>query len=223
MPTNLAADTSTGEVKLTWNASSDTSGVKEYQVYRGTVMIGTATAPTTSFTDATGIPGTTYAYSVAAEDTVGNVSAKSSPALQVQYPQNAPPPSSGAIELRDSTTATNDAEKTLTVPVPTTQPGDLLLASVAFRGKGSVSTPAGWTLVRQDASGTAIQLVTYSAHCSRQRAVLVRLAVQRQTGGGRNHAVLLRRLGEWPDPGVERAVVEQGEDHHGSFRHHDRR
>ncbi len=162
VPTNLSADTTAGNVKLTWNASSDTSGVKGYQVYRGAVKIGTTTSPTTSFTDSSGTPGVTYAYSVAAEDNVGNVSAKSSPALQVQYPQSSPPPSSGAIELRDSTTAANDAEKTLTVPVPTTQTGDLLLASVAFRGKGNVTTPSGWALVQQDASGKAIQLATYS-------------------------------------------------------------
>ena len=163
VPTNLSADTTAGNVKLTWNASSDTSGVKEYQVYRGALKIGTATAPTTSFTDSTGAPGDTYSYTVAAEDNVGNVSAKSSPPLQVQYPQGTPPPpSGGAIQLRDSTTATNNAEKTLTVPVPTTQSGDLLLASVAFRGKGNVTAPSGWDLVQQDASGKAIQLATYS-------------------------------------------------------------
>ncbi len=163
VPTNLSADTTAGNVKLTWAASTDTaSGVKTYHVYRDGVEIGTPPT-TTTITDPNVTAGTTYKYTVAAEDNAGNVSAKSSPPLSVQIDQGPPPPpSSGAIALRDSSTATNNAEKTLTVPVPTTQPGDLLLASVAFRGKGSVSTPSGWALVRQDTSGTAIQLATYS-------------------------------------------------------------
>ncbi len=160
VPQNLSADTSSGQVKLTWDPATDAaSGVKEYTVYRGTQVVGTPQAA--QFTDTTATPGQTYQYTVAATDWADNTSAKSAPPLSVQAPASAPPPSGGAITLRDSTTAANDAEKTLTLGVPSTQAGDMLLASISFRGKGSVTSPAGWTLVRQDASGTAIQLATY--------------------------------------------------------------
>jgi len=42
------------------------------------VTIGSATAPTTSYLDATAAPSTTYQYAVVARDAAGNSSAASS-------------------------------------------------------------------------------------------------------------------------------------------------
>ena len=67
-----AAGAGTGQVTLSWQASSDDVGVTGYRVYRGTEEIATIGA-TTSFTD-TGRPPGTYSYTVRAEDAAGNLS-----------------------------------------------------------------------------------------------------------------------------------------------------
>ena len=65
-----------GGVALAWRASTDTgSGIKSYYLYRnGTVIASTGNL---SFTDTTGVDGTSYTYSVTAVDQVGNESGQS--------------------------------------------------------------------------------------------------------------------------------------------------
>jgi hypothetical protein len=46
-------------------------------------------------------------------------------------------------------------------PPATTQPGDLLLAPVAYYGDPTVPTPTGWTLLLQQTSGTAVTSAVY--------------------------------------------------------------
>jgi len=75
-PANLASSGKTSaSVSLTWSASTDNVGVTGYDVYRGTILCGTASS--TSFT-CTGLsPGTAYTFTVRAKDAAGNVSAAS--------------------------------------------------------------------------------------------------------------------------------------------------
>ncbi|WP_349899859.1 fibronectin type III domain-containing protein [Parafrigoribacterium soli] len=74
-PTGLAASSTTmTSTRLSWNASTDNVGVKDYLVYRGTTLVATVTAPTTVFTDSGLAAGTSYSYTVAARDAAGNVS-----------------------------------------------------------------------------------------------------------------------------------------------------
>ena len=75
-PTSLAANgiTSTS-VSLTWTASTDSSGVSSYQVFRNGTQVGTTT--TAKYTDQGLSPSTTYSYSVDALDAAGNISSKS--------------------------------------------------------------------------------------------------------------------------------------------------
>ena len=93
VPTGLADPSDTASsVGLSWNASTDSTGtLAGYTVYRNGTSIGTTNAGTTTFTDATVQPSTTYSYTVDAFDTAGNHSAQST-ALQVTTPA-APPPS----------------------------------------------------------------------------------------------------------------------------------
>jgi len=63
---------------LTWNASSDNVGVEGYRVYRNNGLAATVNA--TRFQDSGLEPATSYAYSVAAFDAVGNSSAQSAAA-----------------------------------------------------------------------------------------------------------------------------------------------
>ncbi len=88
-PTGLSATPylSPFKVKLAWNASSDNVGVAGYYVYRNGSAIGTAKSfagkpggGSTYYYDYAISPNTTYTYEVAAFDSAGNVSAKSSAA-----------------------------------------------------------------------------------------------------------------------------------------------
>ncbi len=87
-PTALTATTPTNApVVLTWNpgAADTLSGFKQYDVYRGTTLVGTATTPT--YTDTVSSTAT-YSYSVKAEDNAGNVS--TGPTKSVLF-DNVPP------------------------------------------------------------------------------------------------------------------------------------
>jgi chitodextrinase len=77
-PTGLAATSvSASSVGLAWNASTDNVGVTGYTVYRNGTAIGTTGGTTTSYTDSTVAPSTTYSYTVDAFDLAGNHSAQS--------------------------------------------------------------------------------------------------------------------------------------------------
>ncbi|MBS1865618.1 MAG: Ig-like domain-containing protein [Acidobacteria bacterium] len=92
VPTNLAANViSSSEIDLSWTASTDNVGVLGYRVFRNSTQI--ATTATSSYADLTAVPGVPYAYTVAAFDAAGNVSAQSSPvnAQTVGAPDVTPP------------------------------------------------------------------------------------------------------------------------------------
>ncbi len=73
-PTGVSATTPTNAAPvLTWTASTDAlSGVRRYQVLRGTTVLGTTSALT--YTDTTVPAAGSYSYSVKAEDWAGNLS-----------------------------------------------------------------------------------------------------------------------------------------------------
>jgi chitodextrinase len=72
VPGNLTATSVlANSVSLSWSPSTDNVGVTGYRVKRGGVDIGSTAS--TSFTDGTVSPGTTYLYSVVAYDAAGNV------------------------------------------------------------------------------------------------------------------------------------------------------
>ena len=120
MPTVLTGTaTSATQVNLTWSTSSDPIGVSGYDVYRNGVLLTPSPVTTTSYTDSTASPGTTYQYTVDARDGAGNVSNQSTP-----FPVTTPAGSAGPalVQTAGSTTTT------VTLPVPST-PGDLLVLS----------------------------------------------------------------------------------------------
>ena len=55
-------------VTVSWSASSDASGIANYEVYRGGVLLTTVSGSTTSFTDTSVLAGTAYSYTVDAID-----------------------------------------------------------------------------------------------------------------------------------------------------------
>ncbi len=72
IPGNVIANaTSQTSVQLQWNAASETGGtIQSYQIARNGTVINTV-PPSTSYTDTTAQPGTSYTYSVTAVDGIG--------------------------------------------------------------------------------------------------------------------------------------------------------
>jgi len=126
VPTGLTDTSDTASsVGLSWNASTDSTGtLAGYTVYRNGTSIGTTNASTTTFTDSTVQPSTTYSYTVDAFDTAGNHSAQSS-AIQVTTPV-APPPSARWVQGGAVSTGTQVASITITLASPVSA-GDLLV------------------------------------------------------------------------------------------------
>lgn len=81
VPTGLTAVSTSSQVSLSWNASTDNVGVTGYRIYR---CQGSGCTPSAQLTTATGISytdtgltaSTTYVYSISAYDAAGNVSDK---------------------------------------------------------------------------------------------------------------------------------------------------
>ena len=84
-PTNIKANSvSSSQIKLTWTASTDNTGVTGYNIFRCTgtgssctPTIKIATSATNSYSDTGLTASTTYAYVVSAFDGSGNVSGRS--------------------------------------------------------------------------------------------------------------------------------------------------
>jgi cellulose 1,4-beta-cellobiosidase len=72
-PANLKASAGTGQVKLTWKASSDNIGVTGYRIYRGGTQVGSVSGTTLTYTHS-GLAVGTYTYTVRAVDAAGNLS-----------------------------------------------------------------------------------------------------------------------------------------------------
>jgi chitodextrinase len=123
-PTGLASTTVTSSsAGLTWNASTDNVGVAGYTVYRNGTAIGTTGGSTTTYTDSTVSPSTTYSYTVGAFDAAGNHSAQSS-AIQVTTPAG-PPPSAKWVQGGSVGTGSKVASVTIQLTKPVSA-GDLL-------------------------------------------------------------------------------------------------
>lgn len=71
----LASNISTNGATLSWTASTDNVAVATYLVLRGGVQIASTAA--TSYSDSGLAPGSSYSYTVKAQDAVGNTSAAS--------------------------------------------------------------------------------------------------------------------------------------------------
>jgi len=71
-PTNLAGTATSSSVNLTWDASTDNIGIKEYEVYQDGASIATVTGTTYNVTGL--VAKTSYTFKVNAKDKAGNIS-----------------------------------------------------------------------------------------------------------------------------------------------------
>ncbi|GAA1412199.1 glycoside hydrolase family 9 protein [Catellatospora coxensis] len=107
--------TSSTSISLAWDASTDNVGVAGYDVYRGTVKVGTPAG--TSYTDTGLTPSTAYTYTVRARDVGGYVSAASVPVTGTTQGGDVVPPAAPA-NLRVGATGSDSVTITWD-PVPT--------------------------------------------------------------------------------------------------------
>ena len=91
-PMNVRATVVTeNKVTLLWEASSDESGVKSYQVYRNSILVGSLPGDTLSYTDTNLSEKTKYYYTITACDNAGNVSVASKALLITTKGTTLPP------------------------------------------------------------------------------------------------------------------------------------
>ena len=85
-------------VGVSWSASSDAGGLAGYDVTRDGVVIGSAGASQTRYSDTTAAPSTTYQYAVRARDAAGNGSVVLH--ARVEQPHRPPCPPSEWLRSR---------------------------------------------------------------------------------------------------------------------------
>jgi fibronectin type 3 domain-containing protein len=147
-PTNLAATAGTGQISLTWTASS---GATSYNVYRGTsaggegtTAIGTSTS--TSFTNTGTTDGTKYYYTVKAVNSVGTSGAS-----------NEASATSGAIVSGIDLIVTSVTWS----PSPIAA-GNHVVFTAVIKNQGQTATPSGTIVGCQFAVDGATSPITWS-------------------------------------------------------------
>ncbi len=127
-PTGLVATGGAGQVALSWTAATDNVGVTRYNVIRDGVPVGTATG--TTFTDSSVVAGSSYSYTVTAQDAAGNVSAPSGSATATVPSGSRPITVDKLVSAHQGTAASTVAATGVT----TTGSNELLLAFLSSDG-----------------------------------------------------------------------------------------
>ncbi len=91
VPTGVtAAASSSPLVTAGWTASTDNTGVTGYRIFRDGDLLATVASTSTSFTDETAQPATTYSYTIQSVDAAGNQSPQSQAASATTPPPATP-------------------------------------------------------------------------------------------------------------------------------------
>lgn len=113
------------EAVLTWNASTDNVGVAGYNVYRNGTLL-TQGVTTTTYTDSSLAPNTTYSYTVVGYDAAGNASPQSAAAvITTGQPDTTPP-------VVSMTQPGNNSTLSGTVTIGANASDDVSVSSVQF-------------------------------------------------------------------------------------------
>ncbi len=115
-PTGLTASAlNANQVNLSWTASTDNVGVKNYNIYRGSngatpTLLTTTTSNATSYTDTTVTGSTPYTYQVQAIDAAGNFSQLSAVASVTTPPTVDTTPPTTPTNLQAELVASNEID-----------------------------------------------------------------------------------------------------------------
>jgi chitodextrinase len=135
VPTNLTATAvSFSQINLAWTASTDNVGVAGYKVFRGGTQI--ATTSVNSYSNTGLSSSTTYTYTVAAYDAVGNASAQSASASATTpaAPDTTPP----SVPANLTATAISSSQVNLSWSASTDNVG--VAGYKIFRGGVAIAT-----------------------------------------------------------------------------------
>jgi chitodextrinase len=135
--------TTTPQVNVSWNASTDNAGVTGYTIYRGGTKLATVSGSTLTYGDTTVVGLTHYSYTVDAFDAAGNHSAQST-AAGVTTPDYTPP------SVPTGVTATAAATRKVTVTWSASTDNVGVTGYTVYRNGTSVGTVSGTTLVFVD-------------------------------------------------------------------------
>ncbi len=162
-PTGLTATAvSAGRIDLAWTGSTDNVGVTGYKIFRDGAQIATSTS--TSYSDRTALPSTTYTYTVQAYDAAGNTSPASDPAgattpadtTAPTVPTNVTAAAAGPTQVNVSWTASTDDVGVSSYAVLRNNVQVGTTASTSFADTTAApATTYTYTVVALDAAGNA--------------------------------------------------------------------
>jgi len=189
VPGNLAVSGKTSSsISLTWSASTDNVGVTGYDVYRGGVLAGSASAA--SFTDTGLSANTAYSYTVRARDAAGNVSGPSS---SVSATTNAS--GGGTSTSYEAEAANNTLTGAAAVSASTSASGG---AKVGYVGNNDGTLQ--FNGINVSAAGTYTMTISYLSGEAR--------SAQLRVNGGSATTVNLPSTGGWTTVGTVQTQVQ---------------
>ncbi len=104
------------------------------------------------------------------------------PAGSTSPPPSEPPPSTSPFSVVGSADNAGGAVSSLSIARPAgVTSGDLMLASVVYRGNGSITAPAGWAIARDVANGGS-HMTTFTRRASGTEAASYTFAVATTNG-----------------------------------------
>lgn len=198
-PTNLSGTaTSSSQVNLSWNASTDTggSGLAGYNVYRDGTKMNSTLITSTTYGDDTATASTTYTYKVEAVDGAGNKSPQTG-GVSVTTP-SAPDATPPTVPTGLKATAASAAEVDLSWGASTDTGGSGLAGYNVYRDGKELNTAPITGMSYKDANvsaGTtyqyAVQAVDKAGNVSDKSATASATTPQATGGGGGNSGGLL--------------------------------
>jgi chitodextrinase len=146
-------------VDLAWDASTDNVGVTSYIIYRDGNLLTSVNGTTTTYKDSAVTPNTSYSYTVAASDAMGNGSGQSTalPVTTLPVPQDTQPPS---IPANLRTTNITYSAVDLTWNPSTDNTG--VTSYTIYRDGILLNSVNGATTIYQDSTVTAGTSYTYT-------------------------------------------------------------
>jgi len=208
-PTGLTATAHAGKISLGWTASSTTTNLAGYNIYRSSggsySLLNGSPVSSTTYDDNTGTNGTTYTYKVRAVSTGSALeSVDSSTASAKAY---------GALAFSATGTSvsrTNNGPLTVTYPASTST-NDLLFLVQINNANQAPTTPSGWTLLADQAATSPQQfrLTVWWKLAGAESSVA--LSVKTNASGTSAWVVRYARPGGYPpNPGLATATVRSG-------------
>ncbi len=151
----IAVATAYNKIDLSWTASTDASGIKDYLLVRNGVWQQLMGPGATSFSDTSVLPSTTYNYEIIAIDNADNISsAKAPPVTTPAEPDKTPPSVPGGL----TATAVSTSQIDLAWTASTDNIG--VAGYQIFRGTTQIATVT--TLTFGDTSLTADTSYSYT-------------------------------------------------------------